>query len=109
MAKRVYKGPWEIGKFSKSERANEIINNIEKMPHVFVMACMLGRQFHNEKAWETLARLEERIGTLDIEKLSRLTQKDWETAFMKPTPLHRFHYEMARYVMAAVQTDRQGV
>src|SRR5271157_1036126 len=78
MAKRVYKGPWEIGKFSKDERANEIINNIGEMPHVFVIACILGRQFHDEKAWETLARLEERIGTLDIKKLSRLTLKDWE-------------------------------
>jgi endonuclease III len=103
MAKRVYKGPWEVGKFSKNERANEIINNIGERPHVFVMACMLGSQFHNAKAWETLARLEERIGTLDINKLSRLTQGNWENAFKNPTSLHRFHYEMARYVMAAVQ------
>lgn len=103
MAERVYQGPWEIGKFSKDERANEIINNIGKMPHIFVIACLLGRQFHDEKAWETLARLEERIGTLDIKKLSRLTLKDWEDAFVKPTPLHGFPREMAPYVMAAVQ------
>jgi endonuclease-3 len=103
MAKQVYQGPWEIGKFSKSERANEIINNIGKLPHVFVMACMLGRQFHNEKAWETLAFLEERIGALDINKLGRLSQGDWEKAFTKPTLLHRFPREMARFVMAAVQ------
>ena len=69
MAKRVYRSPWkkgmysksaaplEIGKFSKNERANEIINNIEKMPHVFVMACMLGRRARDEKAWQTLAFL----------------------------------------------------
>lgn len=103
MAKRVYRGPWEIGKFSKDERANEIINNIGKMPHVFVIACLLGRQFRDEKAWETLARLEERIGTLDIRKLSHLTLKDWENAFIKPTPLHGFPREMAPFVMAAVQ------
>ncbi len=103
MAKKVHKGPWETGKFSKSERANEIINNIEKMPHVFVMACMLSRQFNNETAWETLAHLEERIGTLDIKKLSRLTLGEWETAFKNPTSLHRFHYEMAGFIMAAVQ------
>lgn len=103
MAKRVYKGPWEVGKFSKDERANEIINNIGKMPHVFVLACILGRQFHDEKAWETLARLEERTGTLDIKKLNRLTQGDWESAFSKPAPLHRFRFQMARYIMTAVQ------
>ena len=102
MAKKVYQGPWEVGKFSKDERANEIINNIHKMPHVFVIACLLGRQFHDEKAWETLARLEERIGTLDIKKLSRLTLKDWENAFIKPTPLHGFPREMAPFAMAAV-------
>jgi endonuclease III len=100
MAKKVYKGPWEVGKFSKNERANEIINNIGKIPHVFVLACMLGRQFHNEKAWETMAYLEERIGGLDIKKLSRLTEADWEKAFLKPAPLHR---EMAGFSMAAVQ------
>src|ERR1019366_8997830 len=103
MAKKVYQGPWEVGKFSKDERANEIINNIHKMPHVFVIACLLGRQFHDEKAWETLARLEERIGTLDIKKLSRLTLKDWENAFIKPTPLHGFPREMAPFAMAAVE------
>src|ERR1041385_6709087 len=103
MARRVYHGPWEIGKFSKDERANELINNIGKMPHIFVIACLLGRQFHDEKAWETLARLEERIGTLDIRKLSRLILKDWENAFIKPTPLHGFPREMAPFVMAAVQ------
>lgn len=103
MAKKVYQGPWELGKFSKNERANVIINNIEKVPHIFVMACLLGRQFHDEKAWETMAYLEERTGTLDIEKLSRLTLGDWERAFTKPTPLHGFPHEMARTVMAAVQ------
>jgi endonuclease III len=103
MAERVYQGPWEIGKFSKNERANQIINNIQEMPHVFVMACLLGRQFHDEKAWETMAYLEERIGTLDIKKLSRLTQSDWEKAFMKPTPLHGFPREMAGFVLTAVQ------
>ena len=103
MAKRVYKGPWEIGPFCKNERANEIINNIEKMPHVFVLACLLGRQYYDKKAWETLAYLEERIGTLDIDKLGRLTQSDWEQAFLKPTPLHGFPHDMARYSMAAVR------
>lgn len=102
LAKKVDKGPWETGKFSENARANEIINNIKTMPHVFVMACMLGRQFQNEKAWETLAELEARIGLLDIEALCHLSQSDWNQAFSRPTTLHRFPNEMARYVMAAV-------
>ena len=103
MSKKDQERPWEVDKFSDDPRATEIINDIGKMPHVFVMACILGRQYHDEMAWETMARLEERIGTLDIKKLSRLTQKDWETAFMKPTHLHGFPHEIAPFVMAAVQ------
>ena len=61
------------------------------MPHVFLMACLLGRQFHDEKAWESMAYLEDRIETLDIRKLSHLSQSDWERAFTKPgSPLHGF-------------------
>jgi endonuclease III len=103
MAKRVHDGPWKSDKFSKNDRANEIINDIGKRPHVFVMGCILGHRVHDDKGWETLAYLEERIGTLDIKKLSRLTLADWEKAFMKPTPLHRFYYESARDILAAIQ------
>jgi endonuclease-3 len=102
MAKDVYKVPWKAGKFSQNERANEIINDIAKIPHAFVMACMLG-QFHNGKAWETLAHLEQRLGTLEIKKLSRLSQKDWEDIFLKPTLLHRFPHETAHFIFSAVQ------
>ncbi len=103
MSKKVYAGPWKVDKFSKNDRANEIINNIGEKPHVFVMGCILGHRMHDDKGWETLAYLEERIGTLDIKKLSRLTLADWEKAFMKPTPLHRFYYESARDILAAIQ------
>jgi endonuclease III len=103
MAKKIYQGPWKVGKFSKNERANELINNIGEKPHLFVLGCILGRRFHDERAWETLAFLEERIGTLNIQKLSRLTQGAWERAITKPTSLHRFHYASAHNLLAALQ------
>jgi len=107
MAKRIYQGPWKVGKFSKNERANELINNISGNPHLFVLGCILGRRFHDERAWETLAFLEERIGSLDVKKLSKLTQRDWENAFMKPTSLHRFHYASAHNLLAALKRINQ--
>jgi endonuclease III len=103
MARKVYQGPWIVGKFSQNERANELINDIGESPHLFVLGCILGRRFHDERAWETLAHLEERVGSLEIKKLARLSPKDWENAFMKPTSLHRFHYASARNLWAALQ------
>ena len=107
MARRVYQGPWIVGKFSQNERANELINNIGESPHLFVRGCILGRRFHDERAWETLAHLEGRIGKLETGRLARLSLKDWENAFMKPTSLHRFHYASARNLWAALRRIEQ--
>lgn len=52
MAQKVYKGPWIVGKFSQNERANELINNLGESPHLFVLGCILGRRFHDERAWK---------------------------------------------------------
>lgn len=39
--------------------------------------------------------------------MSRLSLKDWENAFMKPTSLHRFHYASARNLLAALKRINQ--
>ena len=79
-----------------SPEADVLINDIEKTPHAFVIACVMDRQIKAEKAWNVPLKLSQRLGTFRFEDLRTLKVEDVLHAMTLPTPIHRFLKEMSR-------------
>lgn len=37
--------------FTKDEEQNKFLNDLEKYPHAFVLACLMDKQIKAERAW----------------------------------------------------------
>jgi hypothetical protein len=48
--KQLLNEPYKKIEFSKNLEADELTNDIENYPHVFVLACLMDRQMKAEKA-----------------------------------------------------------
>jgi endonuclease III len=79
-----------------------MMNDLERYPHAFVLACIADRQIKTEKAWIIPHRLRERIGSFSMDALARLNQEDWRDAMSSPYPLHRFVTGMPRQFHSAI-------
>ena len=86
-----------------SPEADVLINDIEKTPHAFVIACVMDRQIKAEKAWNVPLKLSQRLGTFRFEDLRTLKVEDVLHAMTLPTPIHRFLKEMSRNFCEAVK------
>lgn len=95
----------KIEKEEKSE-ANNLLKNIKKFPHAFVLACIMDRQIKDEKAWLVPYKIKKEIGSFDFKKLAKLKQEEIETIFRKEK-LVRYWKDMAEYFYRAVQKIKE--
>jgi hypothetical protein len=56
--------------FSRTEKADKLLNDIENNPHVFVLACLMDRQIPAEKAWG--------IPQIVLTNWEPMTYRDWQ-------------------------------
>lgn len=82
--------------------ANQLLNDLVVYPHAFVLACMMDRQMQAEKVWMIPKRIEEDMGTFDINILASKSVGYYEELF-KRLSLHRFPVAMANVFHKAVQ------
>lgn len=98
---------WQAGRryvrFTKHDRADEVLNDLEHTPHAFVLACIMDRQITAERAWLIPYQIAQKLGDFSIETLARLSQSQIEELMSQPEPLHRFPKEMARNFFEGVQ------
>lgn len=90
--------------YTKSNEIDDIINNIEEYPHLFVLACLMDRQVKAERAWEIpyLVCRDLCDGDFTFAGLSKLSQKELVSYFNSKS-LHRFNEKMAVIFYKAIR------
>jgi len=80
--------------FVDDKKTNDLLNDIENNPHVFVLACLMQRQINYKKAWTIPQKIFDILGTYEIEKLSLHSAEEYVKLF-RDNNLHRFNVNMA--------------
>jgi endonuclease III len=96
------KQPYEKLEFTGDQKADDLLNNLEKFPHAFVLACIMDRQIKAEKAWLIPYEVSKEIGGFEFAKLAKLTQSDIHGIFKRKN-LHRFNNMMASSFFEAIK------
>ncbi len=97
-----YKAAPYFVEFTGNAEADELINDLQKYPHAFVMACVANRQIKGKLDWTVPFRLSQRLAHFDFKHLCALTLKDVETLTKKPEPLEGFTSEVCEILYRAV-------
>ncbi|MDR3227555.1 MAG: hypothetical protein LBT56_07790 [Prevotellaceae bacterium] len=88
--------------FVNDKTANNLLNDIDNNPHVYVLACLMDRQIKAEKAWIIPQKIFDIFTTNEIDKLSEIDKNNFVEEF-ENNKLHRFNKDMAEIFYAAIQ------
>lgn len=91
----------QIVHFVDDHNANAILNNLEKYPHAYVLACLMDRQIKAERAWLIPYQINEEIGSFDFKELEKLHLEDLNEIFNRKK-LHRFNNTMSEIFYDAI-------
>ncbi len=89
-------------KLSGDHEADNLLNNIEKYPHAYVIACLMDMQIPAERAWIIPYKISKYIGGFEFGRLVELDLDQIERIF-KVKNLHRFNEKMAERVYRAIK------
>lgn len=87
--------------FVDDEEANSILNDLEKYPHAYVLACLMGRQIKAERAWAIPYAIYKELNSFLLEDLSEVGLSELKRIF-NANKLHRFNDTMASVFHDAV-------
>ena len=96
----------QVVHFVEEENANAILNNLEKYPHAYVLACLMDRQIKAERAWLIPYQIYEEIGSFDFKELEKLHLEDLNEIFNRKK-LHRFNNTMSGVFHNAIADIRK--
>jgi uncharacterized HhH-GPD family protein len=99
---KLFDAPKHLNASTKNPEANALLNDFDKHPHAFVLACVMDRQVPAEKAWIIPYRFSQKLGDFSMERLRKLSLTDI-TSIMSNPPLHRFIEIMSKAFHSAIQ------
>jgi len=79
--------------FVDDVKANILLNDINKYPHFFVLACLMDRGIKAEKAWEIPYKVSVLLKTKTINGFLKYSEKDYQKIF-NDNKLHRYNNKM---------------
>lgn len=90
--------------FTNNQEIDNLIKDIEKYPHLFVLACLMDRQIKAERAWSIPYLICRDLcdGNYSFEPLTKLSLKVVEQYF-SDNKLHRYNKIMSNVFCSAVQ------
>jgi endonuclease III len=88
--------------FVDDKKANDLLNDIAKNPHVFVLGCLMDRQIKAEKAWMIPKKVFDVLHTFNFKKLQKVPEKEFIKIFNNNN-LHRFNNDMAKIFYSGIQ------
>jgi endonuclease-3 len=94
--------PREPIDFAKDARANELLNDLDRHPHAFVLACLMDRQYPAYKCWRIPTLVRDALGTFEVSRLARVSRGRYQRIFAGPPALHHLREEMAEIFAAAL-------
>ena len=87
--------------FVDDENANAILNDLDKYPHAYVLACLMDRQIKAERAWAIPYEIYKEINSFEISEIEKLDLDDLRIIFSQKK-LHRFNDTMAKIFHDAI-------
>ena len=81
--------------FTDDKEQNDFLNDLEKYPHAFVLACLMDRQIKAERAWAIPYKIYKEIGDFDIYKLKEKKEKYYRKLFNEKK-FHRFNDKFSK-------------
>ena len=94
--------PYEKVNFTGDSSADDFLNDIEKFPHAFVLACIMDRQIKAEKAWMIPYKISNEINDFDLSALLQIEANSFKEMFERYR-FHRFNNIMAKNFYLAIQ------
>jgi endonuclease III len=85
--------------------AEQMLADIDRFPHHFVLACLMDRQVKAQRAWAIPYRIGSRIGGFDFSNYERLELAEIKEIF-EDMRLHRFNGDMADIFAKGVRRIR---
>ena len=88
--------------------ARALVNDLERYPHAFVLACIADRQTKADIAWSLPHAIREEAGGFELDTLLRLEEGVWASVLADSG--HRLATKMAPLLIAAIRhiADRYG-
>lgn len=99
---KLLNSPRRFYEFTKNKEADKLLNNIEELPHAFVLACVMDRQIPAERAWSIPYLISKEIGGFEFKRLLSL-KKDYIRKMFLEKKLHRFNEVMSENFYLAIQ------
>jgi hypothetical protein len=84
------------------DEAEELLNNLEAFPHLFVFACIMDRQIKTSRAWAIPYKVGKQIGGFEFSQFFKVNLDDLKAIFIKGA-FHRFNEVMAKDLFLAIQ------
>lgn len=103
MGWRQMRSPKQPVAYAMLPEADAMINQLDRYPHAFVLACLMDQQIKAEKAWVIPFRIHERLGGFEMSMLGSLSPADVARVMREPTPLHRFIDKMSECLYLGIQ------
>lgn len=94
--------PYKKAEFAGNEEADDMLNDLDKLPHAFVLACIMDRQITAERAWIIPYRFSREINDFSMSTLVKLDLETVKHVFRKRS-LHRFNDMMAKNFFLGIQ------
>jgi len=79
----------------------KLVSDLQKNPHLFLLACIAMRQVKAETAWAIPLHIKQTLGSISFSKLYLLPESEW-LPILKGTR-HRYYKQLARDYPLALQ------
>jgi endonuclease III len=106
-SRAIWREPRGLIPFTNDGQADRLLNDLERYPHAFVIACLMDRQVKAEKAWSVPLAIAERVGGFDFADLCVLSREEVAAVMSSPTPLHRYTTRMSAFLFDAIRAIEQ--
>jgi len=94
---------FEFDPLTENQEADNLISDIDKHPHAFVLASILDREIGTDNVWEILYKFMKRLGSFEFEDIQKLSLEDVTKLMSNPVPLHMYSNAMAKVLFLGVQ------
>ena len=88
--KALFAAPRERLQFTGHVDADSLLNDLDRFPHAFVLACLMDRKIKAKRAWLIPYLIAEKLNGFSMDVLRGLSPADVRRLMSEPEPLHRF-------------------
>lgn len=92
--------------FLDDAEENAFLNDLEKYPHAFVLACCMDRRVKADRAWRIPCLIRNLCDTFTIDDLAKISLEQYRQ-FFKENSLHVYNNDMAEVFYKAVQRIKE--